>query len=495
AADADGGDLDAALGAALAGADVEARHVALDELRASLLDRRPGRQASPERWSAGLARLRERLDEPRDRARALEILADLAAGDRARLAAHADGLLAYAADPDPHVRAAVVRFAGHAHLAAEASWIVDRLDADHEAEVAAAGDALRALGPLALEALLVALHRGARATRDAVLPILRDLHLAPATVRGLIDREIGHMQRTVLLLHGLASGASELVLQRLRERLGEHLHSVLILLATQRDAERFVVLGRLLARTPQGRGRAVLLEALEALLPPDERGRIMPLLDDGTARAARVAAEALRRPLLSFEQAVREAMADADPLTVAFLAATQEAPRLADRRDLGDTAPHRDDAPESPMLSRVEIVLHLRGLHLFADLTTRQLSQMAALVHEESHPGGTTILREGEFGECMYLILSGDVSISRADQYTLSAGPGELFGEMSLFDGETRFATVTAAHRVRLLRLERRDLFELMDEQPGIAIGICQTLARHARDSIRRLEEKLAGKE
>jgi CRP-like cAMP-binding protein len=120
---------------------------------------------------------------------------------------------------------------------------------------------------------------------------------------------------------------------------------------------------------------------------------------------------------------------------------------------------------------------------------------MAALVHEESHPAGSAILREGDFGECMYLILSGDVSISRADQYTLSAGPGELFGEMSLFDGETRFATVTAARRVRLLRLERRDLFELMDEQPGIAIGICQTLARHARDSIRRLEDKLAGNE
>jgi CRP-like cAMP-binding protein len=91
----------------------------------------------------------------------------------------------------------------------------------------------------------------------------------------------------------------------------------------------------------------------------------------------------------------------------------------------------------------------------------------------------------------MYLLLSGDVQISRAGQYTLTAGSGELFGEMSLFDGETRFATVTALRSVHVLRLERRDLFELMDEQPAIAIGICQTLARHARDSIRRVEEKL----
>ena len=60
---------------------------------------------------------------------------------------------------------------------------------------------------------------------------------------------------------------------------------------------------------------------------------------------------------------------------------------------------------------------------------------------------------------------------------------------MSLFDGETRIATVSAAHRTRLLRLDRQDLFELMDEQPAIAIGICQTLSRHMRDSLKRVEE------
>ena len=82
------------------------------------------------------------------------------------------------------------------------------------------------------------------------------------------------------------------------------------------------------------------------------------------------------------------------------------------------------------------------------------------------------------------------MQIVREGQYSISAGPGELFGEMALFDGETRFATVSAARRTRLLRLDRPDLFELMDEQPSIAIGICQTLSRHMRDSIKRLESR-----
>ena len=89
----------------------------------------------------------------------------------------------------------------------------------------------------------------------------------------------------------------------------------------------------------------------------------------------------------------------------------------------------------------------------------------------------------------MYLIVSGEVQVTREGQYTSAPASGEFFGEMSLFDGETRSATVTAARRTRLLRLERHDLFELMDEQPAIAIAICQTLSRRVRDSINRLEE------
>ena len=55
-------------------------------------------------------------------------------------------------------------------------------------------------------------------------------------------------------------------------------------------------------------------------------------------------------------------------------------------------------------------------------------------------------------------------------------GPREYFGEMSLFDGETRSATVTATTRVRLLRLERQALFQVIDDHPGIAIALCQTM-------------------
>jgi CRP-like cAMP-binding protein len=140
----------------------------------------------------------------------------------------------------------------------------------------------------------------------------------------------------------------------------------------------------------------------------------------------------------------------------------------------------------------VEIVLHLRSLDLFAALTTRQLSELANVVHEERHRPGATIVKEGEFGDCMYVIDAGQVQVTADGRLLAQLGPREYFGEMSLFDGETRSATVTATSRVRLLRLERQALFQVIDEHPGLAIGICQTLSRRVRNVIDTLEQ--AGK-
>ena len=487
------GDLDVILATALASDDTATRHVAMNELRAALLGACPtrGGQEVAARWTSRLALLTPRLEDPRDRARAAEIQADLAERHGPEGAAHGALLLSHAADPDPRVRAAVLRFIGAAHLEANIGWVVERLASDDEAEAGAAAQALRAFGPAATNALLDTLHRGKRAARQAVLPILRDLHVDAATLRALIEREVEGIQRTRVQLYGLRRGhLAEIVLQRLSERVDEGAHTALLLLATLRNDDRLAVLGRLLARSPQGRGRAVLLEAIEALLPLGERLRLIPLLDDADPRAAR----SLGRPLPSFDEAVRDALADPDPLTVSFLRATLATAALAAPADPRDTAADHDDAAEPGMLSPVEIVLHLRSLDLFARLTTRQLSELAAVVHEEVFAAGSAIVREGDFGDCMYLIVSGEVQITRNGQYTIGAGVGDLFGEMSLFDGETRSATVTAARRTRLLRLDRHDLFELMDEHPAIAIGICQTLSRHMRDSLTQLEEQRAEK-
>lgn len=134
------------------------------------------------------------------------------------------------------------------------------------------------------------------------------------------------------------------------------------------------------------------------------------------------------------------------------------------------------------MLSGVEIVLHLRSLSLFERLSTRELTELASIVRELSHPSNTRIVHEGDFDDCMYLIVSGKVTITRGGVKLGEFGPRDFFGEMAILDGETRSATVTSTTKVRLLRIDRPDLLRVMDDRPGIAIAICQTLSRRVRE-------------
>jgi CRP-like cAMP-binding protein len=61
-------------------------------------------------------------------------------------------------------------------------------------------------------------------------------------------------------------------------------------------------------------------------------------------------------------------------------------------------------------------------------------------------------------------------------------GPQSHFGELAMFDGVTRSASVVTRSPVRLIRLERREFLALMEELPSIAIGICQSLTRKLRE-------------
>src|SRR5262249_36115146 len=187
-----------------------------------------------------------------------------------------------------------------------------------------------------------------------------------------------------------------------------------LLLATVRHEERIADLAHLLARSPDGRARALLLEALEALLPVDEAKRLMPLLEhDAVQTCAEDSARLLGRKLPTFEEAAREAIVDRDLLTRRFLTATLD-PDLLRRIEVAnglaigpDLQHHRSlrVAREDSMLKRVDIVLQLRTLDLFARLTTRELSNVAAVIREKTYSPGAAIVREGEFGDCMYVVV------------------------------------------------------------------------------------------
>jgi CRP-like cAMP-binding protein len=99
---------------------------------------------------------------------------------------------------------------------------------------------------------------------------------------------------------------------------------------------------------------------------------------------------------------------------------------------------------------------------------------------------GETIVRQGEYGQCMYVILEGQVEIMRAldeDRVRLAVRQkGEYFGEMGVFEGEVRSATVRALGKAKVLALDKKNLLDHMQADPYLAYRLVQGMSRRIRE-------------
>jgi hypothetical protein len=390
---------------------------------------------------------------------------------------------------DPRVCAAVLRFSGHAGIADQTSWLIDHVAIDGGWHIdpvrAAAREGLIALGPAAADVLLVELSFGKRGTRNAILPIIRQLRVEDETLRDLYERELHSIRRK--LIHRLALSqelAAAIVEQRLRERTDEGLHTALLLLAAIYSEDRIAELGDLIKRGGGGGSNAILFEALDALLDSPEKSQLMPLMSDRPLELrAQSAAAFLGIAVPDVAQVKAALLEESDELTRLLAAAT-----LTERPDSGERlATPADVQDHDRVLSPVEIALHLKSLPLFEGLTIRQLVNLADEVREVRHPADQTIFRAGDPGDCLYLIVEGTVRVTIGSTLLTELGPKSFFGEIAVLDGENRTATVATTTAVRLLRLDRNDLLRLMEELPAIAICICQTLSKKVSELTDRL--------
>ena len=99
---------------------------------------------------------------------------------------------------------------------------------------------------------------------------------------------------------------------------------------------------------------------------------------------------------------------------------------------------------------------------------------------------GQSIVRQGEMGDCMNVIQSGEVEVVQAtaagEQRLAILKEGDFFGEMSIFEHEVRSATVRAHGEARVLKVDKRTLLRRMKEDPMLAFNLLQTLSRRIRN-------------
>ncbi|MEJ2547335.1 MAG: cyclic nucleotide-binding domain-containing protein [Gemmatimonadota bacterium] len=100
--------------------------------------------------------------------------------------------------------------------------------------------------------------------------------------------------------------------------------------------------------------------------------------------------------------------------------------------------------------------------------------------------GGETIIQQGETGDCMYVVQSGQVEVVQTveggEQRLAILETGDFFGEMALFEREVRSATVRALVDARVLKIDKKTLLRRIKEDPLLAVNLLQTMSGRIRD-------------
>jgi len=135
----------------------------------------------------------------------------------------------------------------------------------------------------------------------------------------------------------------------------------------------------------------------------------------------------------------------------------------------------------------------VRQAPLFAALDDEAAAALKATMTRREVPRGVVLFSEGDPGDRLYIIIEGKIKLGRAsgdgrENLLAILGPGEMFGELSLFDPGPRNATATAVADTSLLGVGSDDLATWLNGRPDVARQLLRSLARR----LRRTNEALA---
>jgi len=136
----------------------------------------------------------------------------------------------------------------------------------------------------------------------------------------------------------------------------------------------------------------------------------------------------------------------------------------------------------------------LKNVPIFSELGNRDLKRLAKLMVPRSFRAGEVIVKENDQAAGFFVIASGAVEVVRGaegpnPQVLATLGSGDFFGEMALFEGYPRSATVKAVEDTECLAITRWDFTAEMRTHPEIAVAMLPTLVRRLRATDERLSE------
>ena len=288
--------------------------------------------------------------------------------------------------------------------------------------------------------------------------------------------------------NGASDDASLDFLRGLIARRGRRTEAQLLTAVATLGAPEATGLLRRSLRAPDPDVRAQAIEAIDALGDRELARDVVRLLDtelpttrEATDDALRMLGEdpdpwiralALRaigdRMTRTYEALVARATSDPDPIvraTAATMPSVGGPPVTETSRTLGE-------------LDRMVV---LRRVPLFSELDPEDLQRIAATAQERLYPAGEALVREGDFGDELIVIVSGTVSISKLDgeseRFLRTYEAGDHIGELAVLRDRPRAATVIADVDVRGLCIGGEALRAILQERPEAAMAMLATLA------------------
>jgi CRP/FNR family transcriptional regulator len=142
-----------------------------------------------------------------------------------------------------------------------------------------------------------------------------------------------------------------------------------------------------------------------------------------------------------------------------------------------------------------EVVELLARVPVFSTLVPADLERIAELAVPREFEPGQVVFREGDSSDTCYIVRSGRARAVRehSDGRTITLatfGPGDIFGELAMFEDERRSATVEAIEPTSAVAVLGPDMRRLMSEHPGIATRLVIALGRRLRESNERLSRQ-----
>jgi CRP/FNR family transcriptional regulator len=134
----------------------------------------------------------------------------------------------------------------------------------------------------------------------------------------------------------------------------------------------------------------------------------------------------------------------------------------------------------------------LARVPLFSELSREELDRIARVAVPRSFPPGVRVFHEGDRSDACYLVRSGDLRVTRehSDGRAIALatlGPGDIFGELAMLDGEARSASVETLTDAELLALPASDVRRLLADHPRISVKLIAALTRRLRETNERV--------